>query len=184
MCPYAAAITFSLTLMFRNSRSVWNVRATPQLRDLVRRQPDDALAVEEDVAAVGRVDAGDEVEERRLARAVRADEAHDLAVADVEVQLVDARAARRRTSRRLELEERVARRSHDLHSRRPAQPLRPHDHEDDEERAEQDPARDRRLHDEAGLPDDGGEVRPTGWRTSRSDGRIWVSARTSTTSTT
>ena len=30
MPPYVAAITFSLTLMFRKRRRVWNVRATPR----------------------------------------------------------------------------------------------------------------------------------------------------------
>ena len=30
VCPYAAAITFSRTVMLRNRRSVWNVRAIPR----------------------------------------------------------------------------------------------------------------------------------------------------------
>ena len=30
VCPYAAAITFSFTVMFRNSRRFWNVRAMPR----------------------------------------------------------------------------------------------------------------------------------------------------------
>ena len=30
VCEYAAAITFSLTVMFRNRRSVWKVRAIPR----------------------------------------------------------------------------------------------------------------------------------------------------------
>ena len=37
--------------------------------------------------------------------------------------------------------------SHDLHARRAEQPLRAHVHEDDEQRTEEDPARDRRLED-------------------------------------
>ena len=57
--PYAAAITFSLTVMFRNRRSVWNVRAIPSRVILCGAQPDEAAAVEADVAAVGPVDAGD-----------------------------------------------------------------------------------------------------------------------------
>src|SRR5207244_922247 len=40
-------------------------------------------------AGVGRVDPGDQVEERRLARAVRADDAHDLALVDVQVEVAD-----------------------------------------------------------------------------------------------
>ena len=50
-------MTFSLTVMFRNRRSVWKVRPIPRRDDLVRRQPDEALAVEQDVAGVGPVDA-------------------------------------------------------------------------------------------------------------------------------
>jgi len=42
------------------------------MADLVRQQPDDALPVEQDLALRGLVDPGDEVEERRLAGAVRA----------------------------------------------------------------------------------------------------------------
>jgi hypothetical protein len=30
VCGHAAAITFSFTVMFRNRRSVWNVRAIPR----------------------------------------------------------------------------------------------------------------------------------------------------------
>ena len=40
------------------------------------------------VARVGRVDAGDQVEERRLAGAVGADHADDLVLVDVQVELV------------------------------------------------------------------------------------------------
>ena len=72
--PYWAAMTFSFTVMFRNSRSDWNVRADPTLRDLVRREPDDARPVEEDVAAAGSRNPGDEVEDGRLPGAVRTDE--------------------------------------------------------------------------------------------------------------
>ena len=54
VCECAAAITFSLTVMFRNSRSVWNVRAIPRSRDLVRLEPEEALAREADVARVRR----------------------------------------------------------------------------------------------------------------------------------
>ena len=74
-------MTFSRTDMLRNSRSVWNVRAMPRLRDLVRLEADDAALAEQDLAVVGLVDAGDQVEERRLAGAVRADHADDLALA-------------------------------------------------------------------------------------------------------
>ena len=49
----------------------------------------DGLAVEEDLALVDRVDAGDALDQRRLAGAVVADEGHDLAGRDVEVDLVE-----------------------------------------------------------------------------------------------
>ena len=75
------------------------------VRDLVRREPDDALAVEQDVAGVGLVDAGDEVEERRLAGAVRADDAHDLALVHLQVQIVDALEPAERLAHPLELEQ-------------------------------------------------------------------------------
>ena len=58
----------------------------------------------------------------------------------------------------LELEERRSLPSHDLHARRSEQALRADGHQGDEQRAEEDPARDCGLLDEAGLPDDRGEV--------------------------
>ena len=39
VCPYAPAITFSLTLMLRKSRSVWNVRAMPRCVILCGARP-------------------------------------------------------------------------------------------------------------------------------------------------
>jgi hypothetical protein len=54
--------------------------------DQVRLEAGDALAREDDVALRRLVDAGDEVEERRLAGAVRADHGDDLALVDVEVE--------------------------------------------------------------------------------------------------
>jgi hypothetical protein len=57
----------------------------PEAGDLVRLESDDALPFEDDVADVGPVDAGDEVEEGGLAGAVRPDDADDLALVDVQV---------------------------------------------------------------------------------------------------
>jgi hypothetical protein len=48
----------------------------------VRREPIEAIVAEPDLAAVGRCQARDDVEERRLARAVRSDETGDRALAD------------------------------------------------------------------------------------------------------
>ena len=70
------------------------------LRDAVRAEPLDRLALEQDVAVGGLVDARDEVEERRLPGAVRPDGADDLALVDVQVEVVDALAGRRTPSRR------------------------------------------------------------------------------------
>ena len=58
-------------------------------RDFIRREPDDALATQGDLARRGAVDAREEVERRGLARAVRSDEPEQFALADVEVQVGD-----------------------------------------------------------------------------------------------
>jgi hypothetical protein len=56
---------------------------------LVRRQSADRRAVEDHSAGRRLVDPGEDVEERRLARAVRADEADDRAARNDEVDIVD-----------------------------------------------------------------------------------------------
>ena len=61
----------------------------PAARDRVRGQPVDRAAVEPDRAAVGALEARDDVEERRLARAVRADQRRDRAALDDEARAVD-----------------------------------------------------------------------------------------------
>jgi hypothetical protein len=73
-------------------------------RDLVRWEADDRFALEEDLALVGLVDAGDEVEERRLAGPVRADHADDLVLADEEVEVRDHLEATERLRDALQLE--------------------------------------------------------------------------------
>ena len=78
----------------------------PARGDLVRLEAEQRLALEPDVAGVGLVDAGDEVEERRLAGAVRPDHADDLALVDVQVELVDAREPAEALRDALELEQR------------------------------------------------------------------------------
>ena len=67
----------------------WNVRRDPERRDLVRRDARDVLALEDDRAARRVVDPADQVEHRRLARAVGPDDREDLALADVEADIVD-----------------------------------------------------------------------------------------------
>ena len=59
----------------------------PELGGVLRAVDRDRLAVEEDLAAVGVVDAGDALDQRRLAGAVVADERHHLAGAHLEVDV-------------------------------------------------------------------------------------------------
>ena len=65
------------------------MRAIPRRTIPVRRRAQQALAVEDDLALVRLVEPRDQVEERRLAGAVRADQADDLALAHVERDVVD-----------------------------------------------------------------------------------------------
>ena len=76
-------------------------------RDPVRVEPDDRLPLEDDLAAVRRVDAGDQVEERRLAGAVRPDDADDLTFVHDEVEAVDAGQAAERLGQARHLEQRL-----------------------------------------------------------------------------
>ena len=71
--------TLSRTVSDVNSSSRWNVRAMPAPGPLVRRQPGDVVAVEQDAARVGPLEPGDDVEQRGLAGAVGADQAGDAA---------------------------------------------------------------------------------------------------------
>src|SRR5581483_3724134 len=59
----------------------------PELRGLLRAVHGHRLAVEEELALVHRVDAGDALDERRLAGAVVADEGHHLALAHLEIDV-------------------------------------------------------------------------------------------------
>ena len=61
----------------------------PELGGVLRAVDGDLVALEQHVPRVDRVDARDALDERRLACAVVADERHDLARADVEVDLVE-----------------------------------------------------------------------------------------------
>ena len=67
----------------------WNVRTMPVAGQLVAGLPGDVLAVERPHPAVGLVEAGQQVEERRLAGAVRADQGRDEAPRDLDVIDVD-----------------------------------------------------------------------------------------------
>ena len=63
------------------------------VKQLVRLQTSDIFAVEDDLAAVGRDVAGDEVEQRRLAGTVRPDEPGDRSPLDPKRALVDCAQA-------------------------------------------------------------------------------------------
>ena len=77
-------ITFSSAERLANSRMFWNVRAMPRAATSCGFRPRERPAVERERAAVRVVDAGEHVEQRRLARAVGPDQPVDLAVADRE----------------------------------------------------------------------------------------------------
>src|SRR4029078_12466978 len=62
-------------------------------RHLVRRQPADRRVLEDDTARGRLVDPGEDIEESRLARAVRTDQAYDRPVRDDEVHVVDRNEA-------------------------------------------------------------------------------------------
>ena len=77
------------TLRSSTRSMCWKVRAMPSARDRVRRQVGDRPAGEGDLAGVGDVEPGDHVDQRGLARAVRSDQADDLALAHVEIDPVE-----------------------------------------------------------------------------------------------
>ena len=86
----------------------WNVRPMPRCVNACGGLPGHVLA-REDHAARGRlVDAGEHVEERRLAGAVRPDQADDRALRHREVDVVDGDEAAELLAEPLGLEQRVS----------------------------------------------------------------------------
>ena len=69
-----ASTTDSSTVRPGNSVLIWNVRVTPRLTRSCCGKSGDALAAEEHVAGARREHAGEQIDERGLARAVGADE--------------------------------------------------------------------------------------------------------------
>src|SRR5947207_12592512 len=59
-------------------------------RDLLRRIAGDGLAVETDLAGIGPVEPGDQIEQRGLAGTVRAYDADQIAFGEVEIDAVDS----------------------------------------------------------------------------------------------
>ena len=80
----APTSTLSRTVRVRNSATFWKVRPMPRPAMRWRGIPVSDRPSNSDVASRVAVDAADAVEQRGLAGAVRADQAADLAVADVE----------------------------------------------------------------------------------------------------
>ena len=81
--------TFSSAVMFWKRRMFWNVRPTPRSVTACGGLAGHVVAVEDDPSGRRPVDARQHVEERRLAGAVRADQARDRALLDREVDVVD-----------------------------------------------------------------------------------------------
>ena len=82
-------MTFSSTVRRGNEREVLERAGDPEAGDAVGRYREQVLAVEGDRARERAVDPAEAVEHRRLAGAVRPDEAHDLALVDREAQTVE-----------------------------------------------------------------------------------------------
>ena len=82
-------LTLSSTDMRSNSATFWKVRPMPICGMAWRGRSRIDAALEQDVAAVGRVEAAEAIEERGLAGAVGADQAGDLAGKDVEGDAVE-----------------------------------------------------------------------------------------------
>ena len=77
-------MTFSVTVRSGKGLSFWKVRATPRPADAIGPQAGDIAAVQEDAAGVGRLEAGDQIEQRRFAGAVGTNDADDLALVHIE----------------------------------------------------------------------------------------------------
>ncbi len=95
----AAARMLSKAVSDPKTSSRWNVRAMPQPRPLVGREPADVASADPDAARRRLLQARDDVEQRRLPRAVGADQAGDLPAPGGEVD-VGQRLARRRSAPR------------------------------------------------------------------------------------
>ena len=91
----SATSTFSRAVRLPNASRRWNVRAMPSRARWCGRLRGDVDAVERDVPARRRLQPGDDVEQRRLAGAVRADQPGDAARLDVERSRRRRRAGRR-----------------------------------------------------------------------------------------
>ena len=89
MRTWRPSMRLSSTVRPPNSAMFWNVRATPSAAISLGRLARDVAALEHDAAGVRPVEAGDHVEQRGLAGAVRADDGHDAALGDVDRHVLD-----------------------------------------------------------------------------------------------
>ena len=90
---WTPTITFCSTVIVREERQVLEGAADAEAGDAMRRHGEQRPAVKLDLSAAGNVEPAHAVEERRLAGAVGADEADDLALADVEGHAVQGHDA-------------------------------------------------------------------------------------------
>ena len=93
MAAGRATARFSSTVSSENTRARWNVRASPARARRVGSGRRTALPAKRHGARVGRQVAGDQVEGRGLARAVRPDQRGDASLLDREAAAVDGRDA-------------------------------------------------------------------------------------------
>jgi len=78
-----------MALMFMHTCRFWNVRLIPRSRQLVGRRTGDVFAIEHDFAIARCVDTGNQVEQRRLACSIGADDRMDGLAPDRECDVLD-----------------------------------------------------------------------------------------------
>ena len=86
----------------------WNVRAIPSADARVRRQRGNVRAAQQHLAGGQREQPADQVDDGALARAVRPDQAEDLALRDREIDIVDRAHAAEMLGQAFELKHRRA----------------------------------------------------------------------------
>jgi hypothetical protein len=84
--------------MLLNGRGIWKDRA-------MRRQLGDVLAAEHHAAGLRTQRAGNAIDQRRLARAVRADQAEPLAFPDIDADIVERGEAAKRLGQGSDLQQ-------------------------------------------------------------------------------
>ena len=102
--PMIASSTLSRTVSFGKRLVTWNVRAMPSAVRRWLAQPVTSSPKSRTCPAVARQDAGDDVEQRRLARAVRADDRLAVAREDLQVDVLDRVQAAEALRQALQLE--------------------------------------------------------------------------------